>query len=415
MPYFLPDGNHFLFMAALLGPVSEDNVFYLGSLDQKESRVLFHGSSPVTYSLGHLLYLAGNVLMARSFDLAKLDFTAEPVPLAEGVQFDPLFSNGVFSVSENGILLYQQGKGFVAHSLALVDRNGKRLGILGESTPGSPRFSPDGKSVTCDVISPTSGRIDLWLVELGSGNRTRLASDPFSLAFHAAVWSPDGTRLAFVSAKTGTRAVYIKAVNQMAAEQERWEARDDSFVATGDWTPDGKFLILTERPVRIGEDRISLLPVAGKDAAEPLLEVKGANVDSGQVSPDGRWIAYRSDESGRNEIYISSFPKPTGKLQVSIAGGLNPRWKHDGRELYYLAPDKMLMAVELRETGGSLQVAFLRPMFEMFQAMFLTGAGMNQYDVTRDGSRFVIDSVITDESSAPLNLVQNWTAELKKK
>jgi len=414
-PYFLPNGNHFLFMAALLGPVSEDNVFYLGSLGAKGSKILFHGSSPIAYASGHLLYLAGNVLMARPFDLAMLDFTGEAAPVAEGVLFDPSFSNGIFSVSENGTLLYQQGKGGVVHSLALFDRNGKRLGNLGESAVGSPRFSPDGKNVTCDVLSATAGQIDLWLLEVGSGNRSRLASDPLNLGFHAAVWSPDGTRLAYVSMKTGNRAIYIKAVNQMMPEEERWEAREDTFVAPEDWTPDGKFLIVTERPVRIGDNRISLLPVAGKDAAAPLLEVKDASLDAGQVSPDGRWIAYRSNESGRNEIYISSFPKPSGKLQVSVAGGVTPRWRHDGRELYYLAPDKMLMAVELKETGGSLQVGSARRLFEMFQTMFLTAAGMSQYDVTRDGSRFVVDSVLTDESSAPLNLVVNWTAELRKK
>jgi len=214
-PYFLPDGNHFLFMAALLGPVSEDNVFYVGSLDEKASMMLFHGSSPIAYAMGHVLYLAGNVLMARPFDPVKLNFMGEASPFAEGVQFDPIFSNGIFSVSENGTLLYQRGKGSVAHSLLLLDRNGKRLGTVGESTPGSPRFSPDAKSLVYDSLPPSSGKVDLWVVELGSGNRTRLASDPLSLAFHSAVWSGDGTRLAYVSAKAGNRAVYIKALNQM--------------------------------------------------------------------------------------------------------------------------------------------------------------------------------------------------------
>ncbi|HEV1996401.1 MAG TPA: hypothetical protein VGR03_18850, partial [Candidatus Acidoferrum sp.] len=415
-PYFLPDGNHFLFMAALLGPVSEDNVFYLGSLDRKGSRILFHGSSPIAYAMGQVLYLADNVLMARPFDLVKPDSTGEAVPIAEGVQFDRLFSNGIFSVSENGALLYQRGKGSSAHSLLLIDRTGKRLGNLGESAPGStPRFSPDGKKVVFDLISTNTGKVDLWIQDISSGNRTRMASDPLNLVSHFPVWSPDGTRLAYFSARTGNRAVYIKRVNQIAQEEERWEAKDDTFVGAGDWTPDGKFLILTERPIRTAQQRIALLAVAGKDGAMPLLEVQGANVDSGQISPDGRWIAYRSDESGKNEVYITSFPKPTGKLQVSIAGGITPRWRHDGKELYYLAPDRKLMAVELKDTGGSLQVASTRPLFEMFPTMFLTAAGVNQYDVTQDGSRFVVDSVITDESSAPLSLVVNWTAELKKK
>jgi len=312
--------------------------------------------------------------------------------------------------------LYERGKGSSAHSLLLFDRAGKQLESLGEASPSStPRFSPDGKSLIYDLIATSSGKVELWMMDIGSGNRTRLSSDPLNLVSHSTVWSPDGTHLAYSSAKTGNRAIYIRAANQITQEEERWEAKDDTFVGAGDWTPDGKFLILTERPIRTGEQRVSLLLVAGKDGPVPLLEVKGANVDSGQVSPDGRWIAYRSDESGKNEIYITSFPKPIGRLQVSIAGGVTPRWRHDGKELYYLAPDRKLMAVELKEINGSLKVASTRPLFEMFQTMFLTAAGVNQYDVTRDGSRFVVDSAITDESSAPLNLVVNWTAELKKR
>src|SRR6267143_2823859 len=142
-PSFLPDGNHFLVMAELLGPVSEENVFYLGSLDGKGSRILFRGSSSIAYAMGHVLYLADNVLMARPFDPVKLDFTGEAVPIAEGVEFDPLFSYGIFSVAENGALLYQRGKGSSAHSLLLFDRTGKQLRSLGESAPNSgPRFSP---------------------------------------------------------------------------------------------------------------------------------------------------------------------------------------------------------------------------------------------------------------------------------
>ena len=413
-PYFLPDGNHFLFMAALLGPSSEDNVFYLGSLDGKESRILFHGSSPIAYTMGRVLYLADNALMARPFDPVKLDFTGEAVPIAEGVQFDSIFSNGIFSVSDNGALLYQPGRGSRAHSLLLFDRTGKQLGNLGESAPNStPRFSPDANSLVFGLITPNSGKVDLWMLNIPSGSRTRISSDPLNLVAHSPVWSPDGTRLAYFSLKTGNRAIFIKAVKQIAQEEERWEAKEDAYVGAESWTPDGKFLVLTERRIRAGA-RVALLQVAGKDGPVPLLEVQGASVDQGQVSPDGRWIAYRSDETGKSEIYISSFPNPKGKLQVSIAGGATPRWKHDQKELYYLAPDRKLMAVELKESSGSLQVASTQPLFEMFQTTYVTAAGVNQYDVTRDGSRFVIDSVITDEASAPLNLVVNWTAELEK-
>ena len=415
-PYFLPDGNHFLFMAALLGPVSEDNVFYLGSLDGKPSRILAHGSSPIRYASGYALYLVGATLIARPFDTAKLDFTGEPVSIAEGVQSDPMFSNAIFAVSENGLLLYQLGKGSNAHSLLLFDRTGKRLGSIGESSAGSgPRFSPDAKALLYDLASPNLGKLDLWLMDLGSGNRTRLTTDALNLAAHFAVWSPDGTQAAYTSLRTGTPGIWIKTLNRITPEKERWEASDDNFIAATDWTADGKYLVLTERPTRTGAFRISLLSIAGKDGPEQLLEVQGANLSAGQVSRDGRWIAYTSTESGRNEIYISSFPKATGKLQVSVAGGLNPRWKGDGKELYYLA-ETTLMAVELKGSGGSLQVGAIRSLFEIPQTRFLTATlGLSMYNVTADGNRFVMDSVLTEESATPLNLVTNWTSELKAK
>jgi serine/threonine protein kinase/Tol biopolymer transport system component len=415
-PHFLPDGNHFLFMAALLGPVNEGNDFYVGSLDGKPSKILGYGSSPTAYANGHVLYLAGTVLMARPFDLTMLEFTGEALPVAEGVQFDPMFSNGVFSASEKGTLLYQQGKGSNPHSLVLFDRTGKQLASLGESNPGStPRFSPDDKSLAYDLIMTDTGRVDLWLVDIKSRTRLRLTSDPLTLVSHFTVWSPDGTRIAYTGMKSNSRAIFIKAIKQISQEQERWEAKDDVYVGPSQWTPDGKFLVLTERPIRTGELCVSLLTVATKDGPVPLIAVKGANVDSGQVSPDGRWIAYRSDESGRNEIYISSFPKPVGKLQVSVSGGVTPRWRSDGKELYYLAPDKKLMAVELKESNGSLQPLSVRPLWQMFHTMFLTAAGVNQYDVSKDGRQFAVDSVMTDESSAPLNLVTNWPMDLNKK
>jgi len=416
-PFFLPDGNHFLFMAASLGPVSEENVFYLGSLDGKAPRVLFHGSSPIAYANGYVIYTSGNVLMARPFDLGKLDLTGEGVPLAESVQTDPLFSNATFSASENGALVYHHWEGGLAHSLFLFDRSGKRLRDLGQTAPVSaPRFSPDGKSIAYDFISTDSGKQDLWIQDIDSGNRTRLASDSLNIIAHSPVWSPDGTRLAYSSIRNGNRVVFIKSVSQISAEQERWNASTNSFsfyIAASDWTPDGKWLVLTDRPMSAGQ-RISLLSVQGKEGAVPLLEVKDAAVNSGQVSPDGRWMAYVSDESGKLEIYVTSFPKPAGKLQVSTAGGVTPRWRRDGKELYYVAPDKNLMASELKESAGSLQVVSTRPLFEVPQVLYLTAAGVSQYDVTRDGKLFAVDSVNTEASSTPLSLLLNYPAELKK-
>jgi len=322
----------------------------------------------------------------------------------------------MFSASENGILLYQLGKEFNRHSILLFDRTGKRLKTIGESSAGSgPRFSPDAKALLYDLASPNTGKLDLWLIDISSSNRTRLTTDALNLAAHFAVWSPDGTQTAFTSLGTGAPGIWIKSINRITPDQERWEGREDNFIAATNWTADGKYLVLTERPSRTGVSRISLLSVVGKEGPEPLLEFRDTNVSNGQVSPDGRWIAYVSTESGRNEVYISSFPKATGKMQVSVAGGLNPLWRGDSKELYYLA-ETTLMAAELKDSGGSLQVGQVRSLFDTPQGRYLTATlGLNLFSVTADGNRFVMDSLLTEESAAPLNLVTNWTAEVKKK
>jgi eukaryotic-like serine/threonine-protein kinase len=399
-PSFLPDGNHFVFMAAFQGPVSDQNVFYLASVDGKPSKILGRGSSPIVYSSGYLLYVSGNVLMGRPFDPVKLDYAGEETPIAEGVEFDSL-------------LRYQAGKG-VTHSVWLLDATGRPTKNIASGTPGTaPTFSPDGKVIAYDSMSPDFGKIELWIENLVSGNRTRLATDELVLGSHSAIWSKDGKFLAYVSAKSGARAIYIRAANQVAQEDKRWQSRVDDYCVLNDWTPDGKSLIMSTQPRNRTVFHLALLTVAGNDEPVSLLETD-ASIAAGQVSPNGQWIAYRLGDSGRYEIYISSFPNPTGRFQVSNDGGVAPRWRHDGKALYYLAPQNKLMMAELRESNGSLQVISTRVFSEMPQANYLTPAAVHQYDVARDGSRFVIDSVDIEDSVVPLNVVLNWPDELKK-
>jgi len=219
-------------------------------------------------------------------------------------------------------------------------------------------------------------------------------------------WSRDGTQVAYYSTRSTTPSVYVKAVNGMGVEQKVWEG--GAFVVVSDWTPDSKALILEDRSTATGRTRLMTLPLDGKDRAV-LLEVPSASVLSPQVSHDGRWIAYQSDESGKYEIYISPFPNPVGKLQISAAGGRDPRWRRDGKALYFVAPDGNLTAAELRESQGSLQVVSLRTLFQTKITWQNDG-----YDVSPDATRFVVDTISTDETPAPLSLVLNWTSELKK-
>ena len=404
-PYFLPDGNRFIYMAFGLGTASEEDVFSVGSLDGKVDRVLSsQAGSPIAYDSGYLLYIVEKTLMARPFDPNKLAFSGEAVPVAEGVQADIIYVNGVFSASGNGVLLYQTGNSLSKSRLHLVDSSGKTVGNLGDLSGASvPRISPEGKRVAITIIEPNSGRTDVWVQDIASGNRTRLTVDP--RRSFSPVWSRDGERIAYLSNRTGKPALFAVASNGMGVEQKLWE----SAVATRamDWTTDSKSVIVQER-AEGGKARLVLIPVEGKAEAMPLLEGVGANVYGTRLSADGHWIAYDSDVSGKLEVYVSAFPKPEGRLQISLAGGRFPTWNSNGKELYYLDTSGSLMAAELKQSNGSLQVASRRILFPL--KFWLN----DSYDAFPDGKRFLLSTSATEEPSTPLNLVVNWTAELKK-
>jgi len=409
-PSFLPDGKHFFFMASPLGSVSPENSIYVGSLDRKDAKLLFHGSSPIAYAMGHVLYIEDKVLMARPFDLKKLDFGGNAFPVAENILFNPIISNGAFSASQNGLLLYQQGSLTGSVSLLMFDREGRQLSRIGD--PGAytgPRLSPDGKRLLYVQIDPRGGKSELWIRDLTSGQLNLLASILRPLG---PVWSPDGQRVAYSGVKGSEAAIYVKPANVVGAEQELWRPTD-SFVYSLDWTSDARWLIFAEVLSSTGKSRIVKLPVAGTAAPVPVLEASGVNFGYARVSPDGKWIAYRSDESGTDEIYVSSFPNVPGKLQVSVSGGSMPCWRGDGKELYYLTPDNKLLAAEMKEANGSLQVVATRTLFQTAAAPTRTGG--SPYDVIADGKRFLVETQTSDQTSALLNVVENWTEEFRKR
>ena len=410
-PEFLPDGNHFVYMASVVGSFNEDNVFVLGSLDGSLNRILFHGSSNLAYADGYLLYVANKVLMARPFDPVKLEPAGDASAVADGLQFDSLFSESVLSVSNNGVLVYQTGTASSARSLSLLDTTGKQVANLGEHLPYlDPQFSPDGKRLAYHQFDPQTGRSDIWIQELASGNRTRVTVDAVR-SLHP-VWSRDGTEIAYVSTRSGKPAVYIKSANGMAMEQKVWEADlqpSDTVVRVNDWTLDSKGLIVQARSAKTGKSGLVLFHLDAKGGPTPLMESQDANLSAARLSPNGRWIAYQSDDSGRDEIYVSRFPNTAGRLQISVAGGVQPRWSRDGRQLFYLADDQKMMSATLSEAQGALQSLSLRP---LFQTNAVSGSN-DTYDVATDG-KFLVDFAATEDTPAPLSLVVNWTADLKK-
>jgi eukaryotic-like serine/threonine-protein kinase len=410
-PYFLPDGNHFLYMADITFLASDENVFKVGSLDGKTDRILFHASSPVAYDSGYLLFMINDKLMARRFDPDKMELLSDPVVVAEDVEHDPLSSNGVFSASGTGALLYEAGNASNQRKMEMLDARGSLVGTLGD--PGrilDLRVSPDGKRVAYVLVDENTGKSDIWVHEIATGNRIRITRDP--RLGRGPSWSHDGTRIAYTSGRVpGKPVTYSMPASGMGEEQELWALQGSrGWGWISDWTPDSRALV-GEEYTETGKTRISMALIDGKGQTVPLLETAGANVYAGRLSADGRWIAYMSDESGKPQVYVSGFPVPGGRLQVSSNGGRSPLWRGDGRQLYYFVPETNAVNVvtaELNVINGTVEVTRRHSLFQLKPL-----APEGSWDVFPDGKRFLI-TVPKNDTPVPLSLVLNWTADLKK-
>jgi len=411
-PWFLPDGRHFLYQ----GVRSEgDATIRVGSLDGSPSKLLADASSNALYAQGHLLFLREGTLMAQPFDTARLATSGEAVPVAEQVQSVlGTGTAGVFSVSATGLLAYGGGGGRGGWVLTWFDRSGKQGRTLGDAvTLGAFQFSPDRKSVAAGIIDRGNG--DIWIYDVTRGLRTRFTFDAASDA--NPIWSPDGRSIAFRSNRKGHYDLYRKAANGAGAEELLYA--DDLDKIPTSWSPDGKFLLYHagEPKTKAGLD-LWALPLAperlgGAIKPVPVVHTAFAEFD-GQFSPDGRWIVYESNESQRQEIYVTPFPPPSsgpgGKRQISTAGGAAPRWRQDGKEIFFVGPDRRLMAAGVAAKGDTLEVGEVRALF----GPIVVTTGIDPYDVSGDGQGFLVRTSPEQKSAEPLTLVENWAAELKK-
>src|SRR5437588_348254 len=315
-PNFLPDGKHFLYLAANnADPRGASTEIYIASLDGKLNRPLMHSYAKAEYASGYLLYLRDTTLMARPFNPDELEFTGDATGIAENVAENASTWGAVFSVSQNGVLAYQGG-GHTDHGeLRWYDRQGRNLGALGSGNYYGPRLSPDGRFILLDNNFSTLSEVDV-------------------------------------------------------------------------------------------------VPLAGDRKPYPFAQSQFPQ-RSGHFSPDGHWVAYTSRESGREEVYVAPFPGPGGKWQVSSSGGRMPRWRRDGRELYFVAEDDTLMAAEVEASPNKFEVKNVRPLFRVTLAPEARDRS-GSFDVTADGTRFIMNAS-NDEAQPPITLVLNWPAELKKK
>ncbi len=403
-PYFLPDGQHFLYLRRGIAGSESQTAIYVASLASKESKLLFRASSNVGYAQGYLLFLREGMLMARAFDAKRLEMLGDAFPIAEMVQSEPSMARGVFAVSENGVLTYQTGSVKSGSQLAWFDRNGKQLSVLGDlAIYDFPQLSPDGKRVTVTIVDPQNGNQDVWLYEVARGLRIRFTVDPADE--RNPMWSPDGSGIVFASNRKGHFDLYQKASSGIGSDQLLLESELDKYPMS--WSPDGRFLLYYNVDPKTKGD-LWVLPLSGDRKPFPFLQTEFTEV-SGRFSPDGRWIAYVSDESGKSEIYVMPFPGPGGKRQISTSGGSRPKWRGDGKEIFYLADNK-LMAAEVNDRGATLEVGTVRPLFGLGPP--LEGG---YYDPAADGQRFLVTTVVEQKVSSPITLVLNWTAALTKK
>jgi dipeptidyl aminopeptidase/acylaminoacyl peptidase len=348
-------------------------------------------------------------LLAQRIDAASLKLEGEPFSVAASVGHVTPSAGAHFAVSADGATLVYQEQQLLRSQLAWYDRSGDRLGTLGpEGEYSQPRISPDGKRVALVSPDKDSGNRDIWLMDVGNGALTRLTSHPANDWF--AVWSPDSARIAFSSDRTAPAGIYTKSAIGEGDEELVWQPRVSGAAAILDWSTDGRFLVYHE-PGASANDVLWALPLFGPRKPFLLVQPEFA-YGTARISPDGKRLAYPSTESGRNEVYVKPFGKP-GKQRISPAGGDLPVWRKDGRELFYIAADGLVMAVQVK--GGEIfEAAAPRALFRACSASQSLRGGEEFYDIASDGKRFLMSCLTGEGKPSALIVELHWTAALNK-
>jgi serine/threonine protein kinase len=410
-PQLMPDGKHFIYLAANhSGSTQQQNGIYFASIDGKVDRRLLTTDSNAVYSSGYLLFMLGSALQARRLDPASGKFTSDPITLNDNVQFDSSVWHGGFTASDNGLLLFSATGENGGAQLESLDRVGKGTPLPNFSTTVlEMHLSPDGRRLAV-VVMP-----DIWIIDTERGTPTRLT---FGGGIHfAPIWSPDGRRIAYGQAANGGVtsqfsfgvALHIMNADGSGHDEEVLPGDPAISLALMDWTKDGKYLLYS-RGTGPSYSALWALPLFGDRKPFVVLTppTESTSLAQGVISYDGRWLAYTSDESGRSEVYLTSFPKASGKIPVSSSGGLHPVWRRDGKELFFVnAGNSNLMAVDIKPGKDGIEVGQAHSLFSLVTSN-------HAWDARPDGQRFMV-AVLPQSASKPMTLISNWTALLEKK
>jgi Tol biopolymer transport system component len=404
-PQFLPDGRHYLF---LLGGSRKSGTRLVGvaSLDSPEVKTILTNDFTALYAKpGYLLFRREAMLVAQKFDAERLELSGDPLPVAEQIGFEGLTYQTLVSASDQGVLAYQS-LGAGKTQLVWFDRSDKKTGVVG--VPGDYSdlsLSPDDKRLVFSQVDQNTGNSDIWVMDLAGGVPSRFTFDP-AVDF-SPVWSPNGQQLVFASLREGAPNLFQKMAN--GSGQEETLFKSPLAKLPSDWSSDGHFIICgTVDP----KTRWDLWVLSVSDHKWEAFLQTPANETRGVFSPNGRWVAYESDESGKKEIYVQSFPASGAKWQISVSGGTQARWGRDGKELFYLSGERRITSVETNTEAATFTHGTPKTRLE---TPILRGEDHpgTQYVVSADG-RLLVNTVPEERPNSPINLMVNWTAVLKK-
>jgi Tol biopolymer transport system component/DNA-binding winged helix-turn-helix (wHTH) protein len=419
-PQFLPDGRHFLYFA--LSMPLENSGVDAASVDSKETKRIVRTNAQAVYAApprgmagpGYLLFLRGNTLMAQFFEAKKLELMGDPLPVADELEAVTSITGtgaigAAFSLSDTGMLAYHQGRGLGMSELVWLDRNGRRLSTVGDPADyTNPTLSPDEKKLAVGRRDPESKTRDIWIFDLERGASSRFTFDPADDL--NPTWSPDGNRIAFTSDRRGHRDIYQKPAGGAGQDELLIEATKGDQLAIDDWSGDGKTVLFNTTGEGYRSGKVWMLPLDGNRKPSLVIESRFETTNA-RLSPDGRWIAYSSRESGNSELYVQNFPPSGSKWQISTNGGDEPQWRRDGKELFYLAGDNRLMAVDVKTESSDFQAGVPKPLFELHRT---PARRRNHYVVAANGQRFLAALPLDETTSSHITVVTNWMAGMKR-